>query len=452
MSEKELPSFTEYDPYELPWTSVAIEEVFLNYDYSLGIHEVLCSGTIGAGKSLFGTHVALRCAIEDSNARWLLGRVSLPDAKATIAETMHDHIEGDFVEGRDYEFNKVKQRWLFRNGAEIFVKSWHNKRFKSFRSLKLSGAIIEEATENDGEYWEIYDTIYSRIGRSNGKRNLLLSLTNPDSPAHPLYKKMIIGAESDPLKHVYYSDARENPFLETWYIDNLIKNLSPIEIARLIEGKWVEDPKGGIYYNYLRERNFRNETYIYNLDYPIDLMHDFNIGVGKPMSMAIGQKIKDVFHVAQTIVVEGADTNDILRELKESGILDRQTMFRVFGDASGKNKDTRSKTNDYDIIETFLKRNRISYEMEVPRSNPPIRRRHNRVNAKCCNFESKTQLYIYKDAEIADEGFRLTKLKRGGNYLEDDTLYEQHVTTAIGYWIDYLIEYESHNNARIEIY
>lgn len=449
--DKELPSFSEYDPFQLPWTSKAIVDVFNNYDYSKGIHEILCSGTVGSGKSLFGAHVAMKCLVKDPNARWLLGRMALPDAKATIAATFHDHLDGDFVEGQDFEFNIVKQKWIFSWGAEVFVKSWHNKRFKSFRSLKISGAIFEEATENEGEYWDIVNAIYERIGRAKAKLNLLLYLTNPDSPAHPLYKRMIIGSEKDELKHVYYSDAKDNQFLEDWYIPNLMKNLSPIEIARQIEGRWVEDPKGGIYYNYTRERNFRDDTYIFDLNFPIDLMHDFNIGHGKPMSMAVGQRINDTFHVAQTFVIEGADTNDIMAELVESGILNRRTLYRVFGDASGKNRDPRSKTTDYGIIETVLKRNKINFEMNVPRANPPVRRRHNRVNAKCCNYQQKVQLYIYKEAETADEGFRLTKLKKGGQYLEDDSLAQQHVTTAIGYWIDHTIEYESHNNAYIEI-
>ncbi|NQX99778.1 MAG: hypothetical protein HRT70_01345 [Flavobacteriaceae bacterium] len=439
-THKELPSFTEYNPMEMPWTSRAIKEIFRKFDYSKGIHEVLCSGTLGSGKSLFGVHVALVCLVEDPNAKWVLGRITRPDAVDTILDTFKDHLEGDFVEGVDYEFNEVKQRWDFSWGASCFLKTWHKKRWKSYRSLKISGCILEEATENDGDYWPAYDTFYSRIGRAKAKRNLLISLTNPDSPSHPLYKKMILGSEKDPLKHVYYSDARQNPFLEPWYIPNLMKNMSPIEIARLVEGKWVEDPKGGIYYNYLRARNYRDEHYIFNLNYPIDLMHDFNIAAGKPMSMAIGQNINGIFHVAKTIIIHGADTNDMMREFGESDILKKRGYFRVFGDASGSHKDPRSKTTDYEIIENFLKRNKVNYEMCVPKSNPPIRRRHNRVNAKSCNYQRKTQLYIYKEAEKADEGFRLTKLKKGGQYLEDDSLESQHVTTAIGYWIDYEIE------------
>ena len=450
-SDNELPSFTEYDPRHLKWTHQATRDVFKNFDYSKGIHEVLASGTVGSGKSLWGTHVALCCLVDDPKASWLIGRITRPDAVDTILDTFKDHMEGDFVQGKDYEFNEVKQRWTFSWGAKAFLKTWHKKKWKSFKSLKISGALIEEATENEGDYWEVYNSIYARLGRAKADKNLLVSLTNPGGPDHPLYKKMILGSETDPLKHVYYSDAKDNPFLEDWYISNLMKNMSPIEIARDIEGRWVSDPKGGVYYNYDRKRNYRNDTYIFDLNYPIDIMHDFNIGFNKPMSAAVGQRIGGIFHIAQTFIIQGTDTNEIIQEMIESGILNKPTFYRVFGDASGRNKDTRSKTNDYEIIETALKRNNIDYEMKVPRANPPIRRRHNRVNAKCCNFEQKIQLYIYKEAEQASDGFTMTKLKKGGQFLEDDSLPEQHVTTAIGYWVDYLIENENNGTGYIEI-
>ena len=47
---------------------------------------------------------------------------------------------------------------------------------------------------------------------------------------------------------------------------------------------------------------------------------------------------------------------------------------------------------------------------------------------------------LYKGAKAADEGFRLTKLKKGSGLIEDDSLKQQHVTTAIGYWVVYVLE------------
>ena len=93
------------------------------------------------------------------------------------------------------------------------------------------------------------------------------------------------------------------------------------------------------------------------------------------------------------------------------------------------------KKTDYDIINKALVKAGYSVDMQVPRSNPPIRSRQNKVNAQCKNDLGQVRLFIYKDAETVDEGLRLTKLKKGSTYQEDDSDRFQHVVTALGYWI-----------------
>lgn len=269
----------------------------------------------------------------------------------------------------------------------------------------------------------------------------MISASNPDSPEHPAYQRFFESKSS--RRHVYLSDTRHNPFLPSWYIENLLEDLSPIEVERKIKGLWVADPKGGIYYNYDSNRNYRDEPYIFNLNYPIDICADFNIGVAKPMSFAIAQCIEGVFHIAKAYLLEGADTNEILEEIAEDGIFEKRTNFRIFGDATGRSRDTRSKRSDYDIITAFLDRYRrkdeskISYTLNVPLANPPIRKRHNKVNAKFCNGLGQVQLYVYREAKAADRGFKTTKLKKGAGYIEDDgpNYPNQHVTSAIGYYV-----------------
>ncbi len=167
--------------------------------------------------------------------------------------------------------------------------------------------------------------------------------------------------------------------------------------------------------------------------------------------------INGVFHVAKTFLLDRSDTNDMLDEIEASGILERPTYFRIFGDASGKNRDTRSKTSDYEIWEDRFAKyrtkegKRIRFEMCVPKANPPIRTRHNKVNAKCENALGQVQLFIYKDANDANLGFQMTKLKKGGQYLEDDSLREQHVTTAIGYWLCYILNNQGRKSRTIQL-
>jgi hypothetical protein len=51
------------------------------------------------------------------------------------------------------------------------------------------------------------------------------------------------------------------------------------------------------------------------------------------------------------------------------------------------------------------------------------------------NAKGEVRLQVYKGCETLDKGFRLTHLKKGGQYLEDDSDFYQHVTTAAGYGI-----------------
>jgi hypothetical protein len=96
--------------------------------------------------------------------------------------------------------------------------------------------------------------------------------------------------------------------------------------------------------------------------------------------------------------------------------------------------DTRSKRSDYDIIKDYLSNEtKINFAMQVPPANPPVRKRHNMVNAFCCNDFGIRKLFVYIDAPTADEGLRLAKLKKGSQYIEDDSDRFQHISTAIGY-------------------
>src|SRR5690606_27233976 len=77
----------------------------------------------------------------------------------------------------------------------------------------------------------------------------------------------------------------------------------------------------------------------------------------------------------------------------------------------------------------------LTVQMQVPASNPPLKTRHNRVNAYLHNDLGEARAFVYKGAPKLDEGFRLTKLKKQATYAEDDSKDYQHITTAAGYGI-----------------
>lgn len=440
MTISDVPSLTQFDPRAVPYQHAVLKDIRENFDYSNGAHEVLLSGSVGSAKSLLMAHVAVTHCLENAGARFLLARRSMPDLKDTIYRTVLDHMEEDMVEGEDYETNSQKASITFANGSEIISRSWADKKFKRFRSLKISGAAIEELTENGDEDKQFYTELYARVGRlPHVKENILISATNPDAPSHWAYKHFI--SEPTSTRHVYYSVTTDNPFLPKWYVDSLLANLDEKMAQRLVYGKWIEIASEVVYYSYSRENNFRDREYDVDPRLPIHLCFDFNIGLGKPMSACAFQYDGKNFHFFTQWIVEGASTEDLMEEIGESGVLEHPARFIVNGDASGKNRDTRSKRSDYDIIQKYLANHRtkdgrpLVFEQSVPPANPPVRKRHNTMNGLMRNSLGASHLFVYAGAKTVDEGFRLTKLLKGASYAEDDSKPYQHVTTAAGYGV-----------------
>lgn len=436
------PSLTEFNPHAVPYQFRVIRDIRTVYNYSLGAHEILLSGSVGSAKSILMAHLAVTHALSYERSRFCLARQSMPDLKETILSMVVEHIEGDLVEGKDYDHNETKGKITFSNGSEIVSRSWADKKFKRFRSVRLSAAAVEELTENGDDMKGFYPELYARLGRlPHVPESFVVSATNPDSPAHWAYKRFFI--DKEPTRHVFLSRTEENSFLKPEYIEGLKKNLDEKMIRRLLYGEWIEITDEIVYYAYNHVSNFRDRDYEPDPAVPIMLNFDFNIGLGKPMSSCASQYLeeKDEFHFFRDFVIEGADTEEMMDEIEESEILEIPTIFHVHGDRGGKNKGTRSKRSDYDIIRERLAAYRrkdgskIQFEIQVPASNPPLRTRHNRVNAYARNSLGRNRLFVYRKAAVLDEGFRLTSLKKGSEYVEDDSKPFQHVTTAAGYGI-----------------
>jgi hypothetical protein len=240
-------------------------------------------------------------------------------------------------------------------------------------------------------------------------------------------------------KHVYFSVTSDNPFLPDWYENQLKKDLDDKMVQRMIYGKWIEIKTDVVYYEYNCTQNRIQTDYKINLDFPIHISFDFNIGDGKPLSLCMFQFVEDKIHIFDEIVIEGMRTLDACEEIAGTNILELNTNFIINGDATGRSRDTRNIRSDYDIISAYLSNYRkkdethVKFEIDVPLSNPPIRQRHNTVNAYCRNSLGEVRLFTYPKAKIVDKGLRLVQLKEGGQYIEDDSKSFQHVTTAAGY-------------------
>lgn len=440
------PTFSEFDPTEIPFQDQVIDDVFHNFDYSLGTHEVLLSGSVGSAKSILMAHIGIRLCLEFPRAQVLLGRQALTDLKDTIYKKVQDHMEGTLEIGSDYKpQTNIAHFDFLKTGSEIMSRSWGDKRFQKFRSLELTAALIEELTENGEEYKGFYNELLLRIGRTpHIPIKLVICATNPDAPSHWAYKHFIepnLGRKH-PTRHVYYSRTEDNPYLPRSYVEQLKREFDPKMARRMLYGEWIEIDADRIYYAYQTERNYRDSLYTINPKYPVHITYDFNIGVGKPMSCIMFQYIDDTFHFFSETIIHSARTAETVEDMEARGLLKLEYRYVINGDAAGKHRDTRSNNSDYDILRKEFSIRNLNFVIELTPANPPVRDRHNTTNAYCFNSVGETRLLIYKDAPIAHEGMRLTELKKGAGYIEDDSKAYQHVTTAVGYGIILTLIYE----------
>jgi hypothetical protein len=428
------PLFQEFDPFIIEWQGNATNE-YETFDYSRGIYEQFFSGSVGSAKTIEHIHLIVRHCLENSGARYLMVRRALKDLKRTSWNVLLKHMS-DIPHAID-SYNRTEMKIIFKNGSEIIGDSYDKGDLDKFRSLELSGADFEEVTECPKE---VYDAIKMRVGRlPNVRQNIITSRCNPDSPSHWLYSYFI--EANDPFRRVHYSLTEQNPFLPKWYVENLRKDLDPRMALRMLKGQWIEISKENVYYEFSDETCYRDHEYLWDKNHALDLFLDFNNSKsGKPMSLGAGQYIAGKYHVGKTWIISGMRTLDMMDEVASSGLLDNFPMVRVFGDASGRAQDTRSNKSDWELIESFLANYRskaravLNYEIEVPLANPPIKQRHNLMNALFKNDLGQTRFFIYKDAKDLAKGFRLTQLKKDARLIEDDSLREQHITTAAGYW------------------
>ena len=442
-----------FTPDAIPSQRAVMRLVRRDFDYSTGNLELLASGSVGSAKSKLLAHLAVTHCLENPNARCGIGRRSMPDLRDTLWSEVLEHIasyEDDDGKryglrlGVDYFVNETRGTIRFSNKSMVRCLSWADRKYKKFRSKPYSMIIIDEGTENDEQDKEAFIELGKRLRRIPGiLENVMIVATNPDSPKHWLYKYFIepnSGGKKHETRFVFYSRTEDNIFLDPIYISGLYKNMDARRARRDLGGEWLDILADGIYYSYSSASNFKNTKYQIDKTHPVYIAWDFNIGAGKPLSVVLAQHVNDEWHWFGAVIVEGMRTGDSCDELADRGFLDLDVPhFILCGDASGKHKDTRNNLSDWDIIRKFFSAYKtraqkpIQFKYWVPLANPPIRTRHNLVNAYCKNMLGQVRLFVYEGADKLDEGLRLTALKPGASLIENDSFDYQHCTTAVGY-------------------
>ena len=227
--------------------------------------------------------------------------------------------------------------------------------------------------------------------------------------------------------------------LPAGYIELMKSMYDPSLFERMCNAKWLALNENKVYYSFDRDLHVADKQIEINPHFPLLWMHDFNCGVNKPMSSAIGQLIncdskqtgvrRYELRIIDEIIIDKSSTYEVIEEFRARYGDKYDEQIVIYGDPAGKASDTRSKLSDYDIMYQagFM-------EQLIDRSAPAVRTRHNLVNSVFLDTHGDIRMQISPNCKTVIKGFDSVTVKEGATYTEVETR-EQHVTTAIGYCI-----------------
>lgn len=163
--------------------------------------------------------------------------------------------------------------------------------------------------------------------------------------------------------------------------------------------------------------------------------HDQNF---TPLSSAIAVVRKGLPYFLDEIVLESAVSKQSAVEFVEKYKNHLNKKVYIYGDPAGRAGEKHGHKSDYNDIEDVLRLNGWNFERRVRPAHPAIKDRQNAVRAMICNAKDERRLFVHpQKAAWCHKGLSTVQLKEGSSFQEDQTNQYQHITTAIGYFVDW---------------
>lgn len=163
--------------------------------------------------------------------------------------------------------------------------------------------------------------------------------------------------------------------------------------------------------------------------------HDQNY---TPLSSCVAVMRGENVLLLDEIVLEGAISRQSAEEFVEKFSNHRNKVVHLYGDPAGRAGEKHGHKSDYTEIEDVLKEHGWKTTRRVKVKHPSIKDRQNSVRRKIMTFDGTRSLFVNPvKAPWCHKGLGTVQLKEGSTFLEDDSNKHQHITTAIGYMIDW---------------
>lgn len=378
---------------------MVVNPAYLPFVQSKKRYAILMGGA-GSGKSHAAQQKLLLRMTTEEGVRILVVR--------KVARTIRQSCFKDFVNlinhyglANEFQIRETDMTiWHITGNEVIFAGVDDPEKLKSISSI--TSVWVEEATELDEAD---FSQLELRVrGETKSYKQFVLTF-NPISEDHWLKGRFFDREDMDVLaiKTTY----KDNGFLDREYVKHLEERVAhdPGLYRVYVLGEWGRPRTGGEFYrSYDPQRHVNISSY--DPEQPLHLAFDFNV---RPYNTCIVCQVDGkAFRVIEEFCLPHPKnrTNDVCAAIRNRFPEHKAGLF-VYGDASGRRRDTRGEDghDDYSIIRHELVRYRPQFR--VPLSNPSVAMRGNFINA------------------VLNETFgEITiRLDKGCKHLQDDLLY-----------------------------
>jgi hypothetical protein len=214
-------------------------------------------------------------------------------------------------------------------------------------------------------------------------------------------------------------------------IESAKRRLSPRQYRQEYEASF-ETATGRIYEDY-GKHNITTE--VIQPHEQLLWFHDFNF---TPMSSGIGvRRNGNDLYCLDEIVLTSAISRQSAIEFVERYSNHSNKSVIIYGDPAGRAGEKHGHASDYTEMEQVLRSAGWKVERKVKLAAPAIKDRQNAVRAKILNASGGTSLFVNAEkCKYLHKGLATVTAKKGSTFMEEETEY-QHITTAIGYCVDY---------------
>ena len=310
-------------------------------------------------------------AMTEPGARFLFVRKVARTLRNSVYQLLTD-LNAEMIEGAMVITNKTEMRFTYPTGSEIICVGMDDpEKIKSV--VGITSVFVEECTELEKADWMQLNTRLRGKQPPNGYAQIMGAF-NPVIETHWL-KPEFFDTPRDGVR-THESNYLDNSHLPKDYVESLERDAKTDEnFYRIyVLNQWGKPSTGMEFYKTFSIGQHVHDLFVQN-NLPLHLSVDFNLNPGMHAVVAQieGSRV-DFVNAIRTVApanTSGGIAQEFVNQYKHHG----SKIVYLYGDASGQSGDTRSGTNDFDIIRGLLTSEGFEVITRVPASNPGVQNR-----------------------------------------------------------------------------